>query len=446
MSDFKDILRSDAENIYTGAISACLPESAVVEAMRDFSLPKGKLILVAIGKAAYKMAKKAYETVTCKLCGKIDAGVIITKYDHSEGEIGSLEIYEAGHPVPDLNGIRATERALSLTENLTEDDKVLFLISGGGSALFESPFCSFDELKSLTEQLLASGAGINEINAVRKHLSKVKGGRFAEHIYPAKFFSIVLSDVIGDRLDTIASGPTAPDSSTVEEVEKILLKYGIRLSDSARKALMRETPKSITNGEHRIGGSVCELCRHTANICRSLGYEPEIITDTEVGIAREVGAKLARLATEKVDTDRSLALIIGGETVVKIRGNGLGGRNQEIALSASLNIAGVDNVAIFSVGSDGTDGPTDAAGGYVDGESYEKMTRAGINPVDFLENNDSYNALGAIDGLIFTGPTGTNVNDVSVALIRKRSEAITGRIRRFSNLERVLNEGIGNTK
>ena len=410
--------------------------------MRDFSLPKGKLILVAIGKAAYKMAKKAYETVTCKLCGKIDAGVIITKYDHSEGEIGSLEIYEAGHPVPDLNGIRATERALSLTENLTEDDKVLFLISGGGSALFESPFCSFDELKSLTEQLLASGAGINEINAVRKHLSKVKGGRFAEHIYPAKFFSIVLSDVIGDRLDTIASGPTAPDSSTVDEVEKILLKYGIRLSDSARKALMCETPKSITNGEHRIGGSVCELCRHTANICRSLGYEPEIITDTEVGIAREVGAKLARLATEKVDTDRSLALIIGGETVVKIRGNGLGGRNQEIALSASLNIAGVDNVAIFSVGSDGTDGPTDAAGGYVDGESYEKMTRAGINPVDFLENNDSYNALGAIDGLIFTGPTGTNVNDVSVALIRKRSEAITGRIRRFSNLERVLNEGL----
>ena len=192
MTDMKQKLRADAEKIYTGAIKACLPDSAVEDAMKKFNLPKGRLILVAIGKAAWKMARRAHGIVTEELCGTVDCGAVITKYGHYEGNIGDLEIYEAAHPVPDINGVMATERVLALTENLTADDLVLFLISGGGSALFESPFCPLDELSSITKQLLASGADINEINAVRKHISKVKGGRFAEekNVLAGKYVNI----------------------------------------------------------------------------------------------------------------------------------------------------------------------------------------------------------------------------------------------------------------
>ncbi len=417
MKEFREKLRSDAEKIYTGAIGANLPDSAVDEAMKHFRLPRGRLILVAIGKAAWKMAKRAEHLVTEKLHGSIYSGTVITKYGHSEGSIADFEIFEAGHPIPDENGISATEAVLRKTENLTADDLVLFLVSGGGSALFESPICSFDELSYITKQLLASGADIAEINAVRKHLSKVKGGRFAEHIAPARFFAAVLSDVLGDRLDTIASGPTAPDSSTAKDVEQILEKYKVEIKPDTRKAMMRETPKKITNGEHYIGGSVAELTKSAKAMCEELGYKSEIITDSETGFAREVGARLAEIATRNADTDTPLSFIIGGESVVKLKGNGLGGRNQETVLSAVPIIRGYENIAVFSVGSDGTDGPTDAAGGYADGESYGKMTRAGINPEEYLENNDSYNALLASDGLIFTGPTGTNVNDIAVALV-----------------------------
>ena len=417
MEDLKRRLKSDAEKIYTGAIRANLPDSAVDEAMKHFRLPRGRLILVAIGKAAWKMAKRAEYIVTEKFHGSIDSGTVITKYGHTEGKIGNFDIFEAGHPIPDENGIRATEAALELTRGLSPDDTVLFLVSGGGSALFESPLCSPRELADITEKLLASGADISEINAVRKHLSRVKGGRFAEHIAPAKFFAVVLSDVLGDRLDTIASGPTAPDRTTAADVERILKKYGIEVDPRTLSAMMRETPKKITNGEHHIGGSVTELTKSARAICEELGYRAEILTDSETGYAREVGARLADIAIQNADTDTPLSFIIGGESVVKLKGNGLGGRNQETALSAAPIIKGYDNIAVFSVGSDGTDGPTDVAGGYSDGESYEKMTRAGINPEEYLENNDSYNALLASDGLIFTGPTGTNVNDIAVALV-----------------------------
>lgn len=413
------MMREDAEKIYTGAITASLPDSAVREALRSFSPPSGRLILVAIGKAAWQMAHTATEYLS-GIGVALDAGAVITKYGHLKGEIPGVEMYEAGHPIPDEMGVFATERVLSITKGLAEDDAVLFLISGGGSALFESPLCTLSELSEITRALLACGADINEINAVRKHLSKVKGGRFAEHVYPAKVFAIALSDVIGNRLDTIASGPTAPDKSTVGEVSEILKKYGLEIFDSVYDFLTRETPKTAENATHRIGGSVSALCRAAKEISESLGYKAQILCDDECGIAREVGESLARLALEKSDTDTPIALIIGGETVVKLRGNGLGGRNQEIALSAAKLISGKENIAIFSVGSDGTDGPTDAAGGYVDGESYEKMLSVGVDPTAYLENNDSYHALKSVDSLIVTGPTGTNVNDVSVALIGRR--------------------------
>ena len=431
-------MRSDAERIYRYAIEASLPDSVVKEGLKNFAVPEGRLVLVAIGKAAYRMAKCAVSI----LGNKIDAGIVITKYGHSESDIDGIEIYEAAHPVPDEAGIRATERALELTASLTERDAVLFLVSGGGSALFESPACSLSELSKLTKELLASGADINEINTVRKHISGVKGGRFAEHVYPARIFAIVLSDVIGNKLDTIASGPAAPDSSTLAEFENIILKYGIEMPDSLKDNHISETPKIISNAEHFIGGSVLQLCLAAKEAAESLGYKTEILTTEEVGIAREVGLRLAELANEKSDTDTPLAFIIGGETVVKLRGDGVGGRNQEIALAASANIAGKTNVAVFSVASDGTDGPTDAAGGFVDGESFAKMEAADAKPLAALENNDSYNALKSIGALIITGPTGTNVNDVSVALIRPEASICNTRVRRYANLERVLNFGL----
>ena len=434
MQEMKAKLREDAEKIYEYAIESCLPDSVVKEALKSFCLPRGRLVLVSIGKAAWRMARCAVDYVENELFGKVDCGVVITKYGHSEGKIHGVDIYEAAHPIPDANCVLATEEVLKMTDGLSEDDAVLFLVSGGGSALFESPYCKLSELSELTGELLASGADINEINAVRKHISKVKGGRFAKHIYPARVFAVVLSDVLGNRLDTIASGPCAPDMSSIEDVKDILGKYKIKISDALYQLLMNETPKEITNATHFVSGSVAELCRAAKRMADELGYKSEIITDNEQGIAREVGTRLARAAVDKRDSDVPIALIIGGEPVVKLKGNGLGGRNQELVLSASLLISGNDNIAVFSVGSDGTDGPTDAAGGIVFGDSYISMEKSEINPLLALENNDSYNALSAIGGLITTGPTGTNVNDVAVALIRVRDYSRLDKTRRFFNL------------
>lgn len=437
-------MRLDAEKIYTGAIRANLPENCVREGLSRFSLPFGKLIVVAVGKAAWKMAECAERIITDELGGKIDAGIVITKYSHSEGDIPGFEIYEAAHPVPDEAGILATERVLALTDGLSADDSILFLVSGGGSALFESPYCSLSELSEITEALLGSGADIKEINAVRKRLSKVKGGRFAEHAAPASIFTVALSDVIGNKLDVIASGPSVADSSTTAEVEEIVSKYSLPVTENIRRVMLCETPKVLTNESHFVGGSVSELCLAAKREAEALGYKAEILTDSEIGEARFVGARLARLALDKCDTDTPLAYIIGGETVVHLKGHGRGGRNQEIALASAAIIAGKENIAVFSVGSDGTDGPTNAAGGYVDGESYLRMTRAGLNPLRMLDDNDSYNALDSVGGLIKTGPTGTNVNDISVALVRVAAPCVPDSKRKFANLERVLNYGVEN--
>lgn len=430
-------MRNDAEKIYKGAIESCMPDKAVADALSSFEKRDGKIIMVAIGKAAWRMASTA-----CDILGdSLTHGIVITKYSHSQGALFRTEIYEAAHPIPDEAGILATERVLEATANLTERDTVLFLISGGGSALFESPKCTLKELTDITAQLLASGASIDEINAVRKHISKVKGGRFAEHVYPARVFAIVLSDVLGNSLDTIASGPSHPDSTTVFDVKRIIDKYSLKISDKVMDLLSCETPKEIKNAEHYIGGSVSELALSAKRICEELGYKTEILTDCERGVAREVGARLAGFACQNAGTDIPLAYIIAGETVVHLSGNGLGGRNQEIALSAAIHINGLSDVCIFSVGSDGTDGPTDAAGGYADGESVKRMIFQGVKPSVALKNNDSYNALRASDDLIFTGATGTNVNDISVLLVRPSK-----RERRFSNLERVLNYGLSDSK
>ena len=403
-------LRTDAKFIYENAINRSLPDSAVKNALAKFTPPSGKLILVAIGKAAWQMAKAAHD----ELGERIDRGIVITKYEHSRGPIGNFEIYEAAHPVPDEAGIRASGRALELTKELSNEDVVLFLVSGGGSALFEYVDFPLADLSALTNQMLASGASIEEMNTVRKHLSAVKGGRFAEHIYPARVFAIVLSDVLSARVDMIASGPTVADSTTAAEAFGIVEKYAISLTQKQKALLARETPKNIENAEHIVSGSVGELCRHAADAARACGYEARIMTDCMDIEAREAGKEIGSLAaTLACNATAPQCLIFGGETVVHLRGSGKGGRNQELALTAAKHISGIQNVAVFSVGSDGTDGPTDAAGGYVDGNTYSSIK----DYEKYLDNNDSYNALKQVDGLIITGPTGTNVNDMAVILI-----------------------------
>ena len=403
-------LRKDADAIISAGINAVLPDEAVKRALAQLKRPEGRLILVAAGKAAWQMAKAASDMIDA------DAGIVVTKYDHVMGELPGIECYEAGHPVPDQNGFDAAARAVELAGSLSEDDLVLFLLSGGGSSLFESPLIPGEELQDITKQLLACGADIVEINTIRKRLSRVKGGKFAELCAPAQVYTIVLSDIIGDPLDMIASGPAYPDSSTCQDALDIVKKYDLKLTDSALALLHKATPKSLDNVTTMVTGSVRELCKAVSAKCAELGYAPVIITDCLDCEARDAGRMLGEIVQNNAGQGKKLAFIAGGETVVHLTGKGLGGRNQEIALAAAPLIAGMD-AAVFSAGSDGTDGPTDAAGGYVDGDSLALLEEKGWDVSAVLADNDAYHALGSIGGLIITGPTGTNVNDVAVALI-----------------------------
>ncbi len=408
-------LREDANKIIRASIQAVLPDEAVSKALKMAHFGNGRLYLVAAGKAAWQMAHAASQIMD----NRIEAGVVITKYDHVQGDIPKVTCFEAGHPVPDENSFLGTQAALRLVENLTAEDTVLFLLSGGGSALFEKPLIPAEELTDITKQLLACGADIVEMNTIRKRLSAVKGGRFALACSPAKVFSIVLSDILGDPLDMIASGPACPDTSTCELALHIAKKYELRLSDKAWELLGQETPKQLDNVETHITGSVSNLCHAAAEASRELGYKPMILTDQLTCEAKDAGVFLSSIAKTWQDTTESLAFIAGGETVVHLTGTGKGGRNQELALSAAEGISGLSDTAVFSLGSDGTDGPTDAAGGYCDHTTRDLLDSLGISIYDTLKDNDAYSALKKVDGLIMTGATGTNVNDVSVLLIRR---------------------------
>ena len=404
-------LRKDADAIIAASLKAVLPDEAVRRALQSFQPKSGRVLLAATGKAAWQMAHAAVEAL-----GSVDGGVVVTKYDHVKGEIPGVDCYEAGHPVPDDNNFAATEKALELVQGLTEEDTVLFLLSGGGSAMFEKPLLPGGELQDITSHLLASGADIVEMNTIRKRLSGVKGGRFAQACAPAQVFSIVLSDILGAPLDMIASGPAVLDTSTCEQAQAIAEKYHLKLSGPAKALLMQETPKVLDNVTTQITGSVRQLCAAAANACKEMGYEPVLLTDQLCCEAREAGSFLASIVRTNVGQGKKLAYIAGGETVVHLTGKGMGGRNQELALAAAPGLAGL-NAAVFSVGSDGTDGPTDAAGGYVDGDTAETLAAGGWNVFDTLQNNDAYHALQTSGGLIITGATGTNVNDVAVALV-----------------------------
>ena len=405
-------LRKDADQIIASSLKAVLPDEAVQRALQKFVPGSGRTLLVAAGKAAWQMAAAAVRTL-----GHVDGGVVVTKYDHVKGEIPGVVCCEGGHPVPDSGSFAGTQKALDLVQGLTGNDTVLFLLSGGGSALFEKPLVSGEELQDITRQLLACGADIVEMNTIRKRLSAVKGGRFAQLCAPAKVFSIVLSDILGDPLDMIASGPAYPDTSTCAEAQAIAEKYHLELSAEAKALLGRETPKTLDNVTTQITGSVRELCAAAAVECRALGYEPVVLTDQLCCEAREAGSFLASILRTHAGEGKKLAFLAGGETVVHLTGKGLGGRNQELALAAAPGIAGLDQAAVFSFGSDGTDGPTDAAGGYVDGSTQSALAAQGMDVFLTLADNDAYHALKAVDGLVMTGPTGTNVNDVAVALL-----------------------------
>ncbi|WP_159520394.1 glycerate kinase type-2 family protein [Sunxiuqinia indica] len=415
-------MRDDAHKIIDEAIRAVLPEKAVERALSSMHVKNGAVI-VAIGKAAWNMAKAAKDL----LGAKISDGIVLTKYHHSKGDIEGLKIFEAGHPLPDQNSVIGTSKILELVSQLTSDDEVVFLVSGGGSALFEKPLhgITLNEIVSVTDQLLSCAASIVEINTVRKHLSAVKGGRFASHCNGAKIHAVVLSDVIGDPLNAIASGPAYPDQSTSEEALAIIKKYDLQITENIRKALQEETPKAVENCDTVITGSVSELCEAAAATASALNYHPHILSSFVENEAKEIGHFFGSIAKELKKVNKSqytfqtpCAIILGGETVVHLKGKGKGGRNQELVLAAAIEIENIDDVIIFSLGSDGTDGPTDAAGGIVDGQSISRMKSACKNPALMLDNNDAYHALEASNDLVITGPTGTNVNDLIVLLCR----------------------------
>ena len=408
-------LKKVADNIIDAAIKAVLPDKAVIRALENKEFP-GRVILVSVGKAAWQMANAASEY----LGDRIDKGIVITKYGKGDWAQSFADVWEQLDGITQEyynNRIEATQKVLDMVSDLKSNDTVLFLLSGGGSALFEKPQISGDELSDITNQLLSCGADIVEINTIRKRLSMVKGGRFAKICEPAHVYSIVLSDILGDPLDMIASGPACPDSTTCENAKKIVNKYNLKLSPDAEKLMEVETPKKLDNVTTLINGSVRELCNAAAKECEKHGFESVILTDQLCCQAKEAGSFLASIAKTHCHGNKKTAYIAGGETVVNLTGHGKGGRNQEIALSAASGIDGIKNAAIFSIGSDGTDGPTDAAGGYADADTAGELRKKGINIFDVLRQNDAYNALKETGGLIITGPTGTNVNDVAVLLI-----------------------------
>ena len=413
-------IHTDAVEIFNEALTAMLPDKTMKRSLSLLDL-KEEIILIGIGKASWTMAKSAAET----LGDRIRSGAIITKYGHSRGPIRGIEIYEAGHPLPDINTLKATDRILDITSGAKDGQTILFLVSGGGSALFEKPAegLSLNCIGDVTLGLLLRGADIKELNTVRKHLSSVKGGRFAIHCLPAHICQVTLSDVVGDSLNIIASGPAAPDLSTSEEALAVLKKYKIPILGILESALRSETPKSLSNVSYQIAGNVSGLCVAAKDAADKRGYSSKIITDRLEGEARIAGETIADLTLHEMRNGASSktrsCMIWGGETTVKVKGRGKGGRSQELALAAAQKISGSECIVILSAGSDGTDGPTDAAGGLVDGLTWEKIRLNGNDPSKLLDENDSYNALKLSGSLFITGPTGTNVNDLVIVLTDK---------------------------
>lgn len=407
-------LRSDCLEIATYSIGENMPQKATLEALGKLDIGD-RITCLAVGKAAWHMAK-ATDTA---LGDRIARGIIITKTGHLKEDIPGFYAMEAGHPIPDDRSLKAGALALSLASSLDEQDHLLVLLSGGGSSLMESlmPGVNLEDLISINRTLLESGTPIEDINVVRKRLSMVKAGRLALAASPARVTTLILSDVVGNDLEAVASGPTMPDRGTREQAYMIADKNRLYLTRAMKEAMDMETPKTLTLSETISVGDVTKLCSTASERAIALGYETTVLTSSLRCEAKEAGSFLASLGQYHAGKGPK-AFILGGETVVHVRGGGLGGRNQELALAGAIDIRGIEGIALASIGSDGTDGPTDSAGGVVDGQSFFRMVEAGIDPKKALEENDSNRALMASGDLVNTGPTGTNVNDLVVMLCK----------------------------
>jgi hydroxypyruvate reductase len=436
-------LRRDARKIFDAGIAAVDPVAAVKRHLRRegdtieiagqrYELSKyRRLYVIGAGKASARMALAVVEI----LGESIDGGIVVVKYGYSV-PVARIDIIEAGHPLPDSAGVKATRRIIETLNEAGKDDLVLFLISGGGSALLPCPAdgLTLKDKQRTTQALLDCGATIHEVNAVRKHLSKVKGGRLARLAYPATLVSLTLSDVIGDSLGSIASGPTVPDASTFSDCLKIIERYkiGKTIPPPVMSFLQRgarsdrdETPKpgdrAFKKVQNVLIGSNRLALQGAREEAEALGYNCLLLSSFIDGETRAAAAVHAAIAKEiRVSEDPippPACVISGGETTVTVHGSGLGGRNQEFALSAGIQIDGVKGVVVLSGGTDGTDGPTDAAGGIVDGSTLERARAKRLDPNRYLRNNDSYHFLRATGDLLITGPTYTNVMDLHVILV-----------------------------
>ncbi len=394
-----------------------------------------RVFVIGGGKASAAMGEELE-----RILGTRISGGVINYPDYLRPRPRSRLIFynEATHPVPSVKGVRGVEKMLNLLGKPTRKDLVFCLISGGGSALLPRPVkgVTLSDKQKTTELLLESGASISEINCVRKHLSSIKGGRLAELLYPARVISLIISDVVGDRLDSIASGPTAPDSTTYQDAKQVLSKYRLfeqvpsRVRRIIREGLAGRSPETPKPGSkifrrvsNLIVGSNEVSCLQAYKYLKSRGYNSAIISTRVQGQAKTVGQILAGIMIDSKKHGFPLrppaAIVAGGETTVEVRGKGKGGRNQELVLSAAIEIAGLERSVVSSIGTDGIDGPTDAAGAIADGATVDRARRLHVDPKFYLERNDSYSFFKKLSDLIITGPTGTNVNDIMVAVLGK---------------------------
>ncbi|MEA5115146.1 MAG: glycerate kinase [Geobacteraceae bacterium] len=432
---------SNAENItrkiFASALDAADPAKAVErQCERIRSVYRygsfSRLLVIGFGKASVPMARAMEENLGDLITG----GAVVTKYEHgSRHGLTNICVHEAGHPIPDENGLNGTEALLELANIADEKTLVVVLISGGGSALFVSPFqgIALEEKQETTSLLLKAGAEIHELNTVRKHISRVKGGRLAEILRPALSVSLILSDVIGDSLDVIASGPTSPDSTTFADALYILVKYDlaerapmsvINLLEKGLRGLVPDTPKKGSPIFHKVENVIIGSNRLALDAAKrsadAMGMRSEILSAEISGEAAQAGRKLAAkaLAAKRGKGNGSpVCLVSGGETTVTVTGAGIGGRNMELALAFAAEIEGIHGITLLSAGTDGTDGPTDAAGAIVDGMTVTRAKSLGLDPDEYLRNNDSYNFFLKCGGLFVTGPTGTNVMDIQIVVI-----------------------------
>jgi glycerate 2-kinase len=426
-------MKEHLREIFSAGLAAADPKEAVLRSVRlegssvlggRESFEADRVFALAAGKAAGAMAQAAEELLGERLAG----GLVVTKYGH-EASSEKLETIFAAHPEPDESGVEAARRAEELAGSLEEGDLLLALISGGASALLADPApdVGLQDMQRLTGILLRSGADIGEINTVRKHISVLKGGGLVSLAAPAPTLALLLSDVVGDDPSAIASGLTAPDPTTLDEAQRILKRYEIEPPESVVEYLksVEETPKPGDALFEGVVNVVCGSGRHAAEAAaekaRKLGYEPLILSTVLTGDARGIGSVYAAVIREVLESGNPApapcAFLSGGEATVTVRGEGAGGPNQEFALTLAVELDGVEGWAAFAADTDGNDGPTEAAGGLVTGATAEEIRNNGVDPEEALENNDAYSALEAGEALLVTGPTGTNVNDLRVALV-----------------------------